>query len=227
MELVAGQILRSFEPAFEPRALGVGAFASARLGFGATRSRTRECRLVAHRLPFGVAELTSPPIDLFAPKRHERLERIALFHRRSSQAMPESNIAGRAWLSERANPRSSMSGAKRPPDQLDRARATVRHELFGGTGAVHVWDLGATTPPFTAVLYCELDPGGRVGDHVQQADHEVVVVVSGEAVLYVNGAAKACLEGDAVAVPLGARLAIDNASMETPVRYVIVKARRE
>jgi quercetin dioxygenase-like cupin family protein len=112
-------------------------------------------------------------------------------------------------------------------DPLDPARASIRRELFGGTGEVRVWDLGATTPPFTAVLYCELDPGGRVGAHVQQSDHEVVIVVAGEAVLYVDGAPKACREGDAVAVPLGARLEIDNASAEAPVRYVIVKAKRE
>ncbi len=94
-------------------------------------------------------------------------------------------------------------------------------------GEVRVWDLGAATPPFTAVLYCELDPGGRVGAHVQQADHEVVVVVAGEAVLYVDGMARGCATGDAVAVPLGAKLEIDNASAEAPVRYVIVKAKRE
>ena len=92
---------------------------------------------------------------------------------------------------------------------------------------MRVWDLGAATPPFTAVLYCELEAGARVGDHVQQADHEVVVVISGEAVLYVDGVAKGCVPGAAVAVPLGSKLAIDNASVEAPVRYVIVKARRE
>lgn len=112
-------------------------------------------------------------------------------------------------------------------EPLDPARATIRRELFGGTGEVRVWDLGAATPPFTAVLYCELDPGGRVGAHVQQSDHEVVIVVSGEAVVYVDGAARGCAEGDAVAVPLGARLEIDNASAQAPVRYVIVKARRD
>jgi hypothetical protein len=96
MELGAREILGSFEPAFETRPLGLAAFPRACFGFGAPRSRSRESRLVARRLPFGNSELTSTPIDLFAPKRHERLERIALFHRRSSQAMPESNIAGRA-----------------------------------------------------------------------------------------------------------------------------------
>jgi quercetin dioxygenase-like cupin family protein len=112
-----------------------------------------------------------------------------------------------------------------PKNPLDPTRASVRNALFGGTGAVRVWDLGATTPPFTAVLYCELDPGGRVGEHVQEADQEVVIVVAGEAVLYVDGRARASVPGDAVALPLGSRLSIDNASPTDPVRYVIVKAR--
>jgi quercetin dioxygenase-like cupin family protein len=113
-----------------------------------------------------------------------------------------------------------------PKNPLDPSRASVRHALFGGTGAVRVWDLGATTPPFTAVLYCELDPGGRVGEHVQQTDQEVVVLVAGEAVLYVDGRARPCVAGDAVALPLGSKLEIDNASPSEPVRYVIVKASR-
>ena len=112
-----------------------------------------------------------------------------------------------------------------PKDPLDPARATIRHDLFGGSGAVRVWDLGATTPPFTAVLMCELDPGGRVGEHVQQTDQEVIVLISGEAVLYVDRRARGCVPGDAVALPLGSTLSIDNASPTLSVRYVIVKAR--
>jgi quercetin dioxygenase-like cupin family protein len=112
-----------------------------------------------------------------------------------------------------------------PNDPLDPARASVRNELFGGTGSVRVWDLGGVTPPFTAVLYCELDPGGRVGEHVQASDHEVVIVVAGEAVLYVDGQPRGCVSGDAVALPRGSRLAIDNASPSSSVRYLIVKAR--
>jgi quercetin dioxygenase-like cupin family protein len=122
---------------------------------------------------------------------------------------------------KKATLRSPRRGAP-----LDPSLADVRRELFGGVGAVRVWDLGATTPPFTAVLFCELDPGGRVGEHVQKEDTEVVVVVSGEAVLYVDGRARGCVPGDAVALPLGSKLSIDNASPTAPVRYVIVKARR-
>ncbi len=109
-------------------------------------------------------------------------------------------------------------------DPLDPTRADARHALFGGEGTVRVWDLGARVAPFTAVLYCELEPGGRVGRHVQERDPEIVVVVEGEAVLRVDGRARACVRGGAVALPLGATLEIDNASIDAPVRYLIVKA---
>jgi uncharacterized cupin superfamily protein len=113
----------------------------------------------------------------------------------------------------------------RPPDPFDPARASVRTELFGGQGSVKVWDLGGAKPPFTAILFCELDPGGTVGEHVQRTDHEVVIVLSGEAVLYVNAVPHACVPGAAVPLRLGERLSIDNASPTAPLRYLIVKAR--
>jgi quercetin dioxygenase-like cupin family protein len=111
-------------------------------------------------------------------------------------------------------------------DPLDPARASVRPALFGGEKAVHVWDCGARTAPFTAVLFCRLEPGGRVGKHRQDTDDEVVVVVGGEGVLYVDGAAHAAMRGSAVALPLGSTLEIDNASLDAWLEYVIVKARR-
>jgi quercetin dioxygenase-like cupin family protein len=118
-----------------------------------------------------------------------------------------------------------MSDGTVPESPLDPTRASVRHALFGGTGSVRVWDLGGTTPPFTAVLLCELDPGGRVGEHVQQSDHEVVIVIAGEAVLEVDRRPHAAVPGTAVALPLGSTLSIANASTTNSVRYVIVKAK--
>lgn len=114
---------------------------------------------------------------------------------------------------------------KGPRNPLDPGLATVRHALFGGERAVRVWDLGARTPPFTAVLYCELEPAGRVGEHVQETDDEIVVVVAGEAAIYVDDRAHGAVAGTAVALPRGSRLAIDNASRDAPVCYLIVKAR--
>ena len=121
-----------------------------------------------------------------------------------------------------AEPRDA---AVRDRDPLHPTRASVRRDLFGGQGVVRVWDLGAVTPPFTAALYCELEPGGRVGEHVQESDDELVIVLSGEAAIYVDGRAFGAVAGSNIALPLGARLAIDNASLEAPVRYLIVKAR--
>ncbi len=101
-----------------------------------------------------------------------------------------------------------------------------RLDLFGGEGAVLVEALrGDLCAPFSAALLCELAPGGRVGEHVQQADSEIVIGLEGEAVLYVGGRARAVAPGVVVALPLGQTLAIDNASPEEPFRYLIVKAR--
>ncbi len=65
---------------------------------------------------------------------------------------------------------------------------------------------------------------GRVGKHVQSHDDEVVIVLEGEAVIYVQGQPHACVKGSAVPLALGQTLEIDNASPTEPVRYLIVKA---
>jgi quercetin dioxygenase-like cupin family protein len=92
---------------------------------------------------------------------------------------------------------------------LSSAEADRREGLFGGEGAVLVWDLlrGAGAEPFSAVLACELEPGGRVGRHVQQRDPEIVIGLEGEGTAEVDG------------------LAIRNRSREAPLRYLIVKTR--
>lgn len=107
---------------------------------------------------------------------------------------------------------------------LDEAKATIRTDLFGGRGSVRIWDLGARTPPFSATLFCELDANGTVGRHQQESEVEQVVVVEGSATITVSGRAHTCVRGSAVAVPLGAILAIDNGP--APLRYLIIKASR-
>lgn len=110
---------------------------------------------------------------------------------------------------------------------FDRGRAVRRDALFGGAGSVLVQALetGALPPPFTTALLCELSAGGRVGAHVQEHDSEIVVMLAGEAVLYVDGVAHALGPGGVAGLSLGARLEIDNASISEPCRYLIVKAR--
>jgi quercetin dioxygenase-like cupin family protein len=107
---------------------------------------------------------------------------------------------------------------------LDPSRCDARPSLFGGEGTVRVWDLGGRVGALSAVLFCELEPGGRVGKHVQSHDDEVVIVLEGEAVIYVQGQPHACVKGSAVPLALGQTLEIDNASPTEPVRYLIVKA---
>jgi quercetin dioxygenase-like cupin family protein len=101
-----------------------------------------------------------------------------------------------------------------------------REALFGGTGEVLVWDLmeRVALRPFTAVLACELAPGGRVGTHVQEHYAEIVVVTEGEGTAELNGVAHPIAMGAALALPLGATLALANGSSEQPLRYLIIKA---
>jgi quercetin dioxygenase-like cupin family protein len=104
--------------------------------------------------------------------------------------------------------------------------ADRRRALFGGVGEVRVWSLmPGTVPPFECVLGCELDPGGSVGAHRQEACAEVVVVTEGEGLARVGAAEVRLRPGTAVPVPLGAVLSLQNGSSEAPLRYLIVKAR--
>jgi quercetin dioxygenase-like cupin family protein len=98
--------------------------------------------------------------------------------------------------------------------------------LFGGRGAVRVWNLlGAAAPPFTAVLSCELEPGGSVGSHVQQEFPEIVIFLEGEGVAKVDGREHAALAGRTVHLPLGSVLSIENRSGTVPLVYLIIKTR--
>lgn len=110
---------------------------------------------------------------------------------------------------------------------LSSAEADRREGLFGGEGAVLVWDLlrGAGAEPFSAVLACELEPGGRVGRHVQQRDPEIVIGLEGEGTAEVDGEPWALVPGAVVHLPHGRGLAIRNRSREAPLRYLIVKTR--
>ncbi len=92
---------------------------------------------------------------------------------------------------------------------------------------MHVWDLlgRAAADPFAAVLYCELDPGGSVGRHVQEEHPEIVVGLDGIGEARVGDLPHPLGPGDVVHLPLGAVLAIENRSSDAPLTYLIVKAR--
>jgi quercetin dioxygenase-like cupin family protein len=101
-----------------------------------------------------------------------------------------------------------------------------REALFGGTGEVLVWDLmeRPVLRPFTAVLACELAPGGRVGTHVQEHYAEIVVVTEGEGTAELDGVACPITMGAVLALPLGSTLSLANRSSAQPLRYLIIKA---
>jgi quercetin dioxygenase-like cupin family protein len=122
--------------------------------------------------------------------------------------------------------RMRPSVARRIDMALDDRKAARREALFGGRGAVRVWDmLGARqAPPFAAALWCELDPGGSVGRHVQEHFPELVIGIEGQGEARVDDRAYALGQGDAVHLPLGSILAITNLSSDHPLRYLIVKA---
>ena len=109
---------------------------------------------------------------------------------------------------------------------LDKNNAFVQENLFGGTGAVHIWNLlgRRTAPPFSAALWCELEPGGSVGPHVQQADAEVVIAVSGEGLATAGGKTHHMGPGVLVHLPLGDTLALENTSESIPLVYLILKS---
>jgi quercetin dioxygenase-like cupin family protein len=110
--------------------------------------------------------------------------------------------------------------------KLDPAGADRREALFGGQGAVLVWDLmrGQALEPFSAVLGCELEPGASVGPHVQQRDPEIVICLEGRGTAKVNGQAHALEPGAVVALPHGSTLALANEEPAAPLRYLIIKA---
>lgn len=109
--------------------------------------------------------------------------------------------------------------------QVKKGRGFPQRALFGGEGAVTVWDLlgGSAAPPFTAVLSCELDPRGSVGRHVQEEYAEIVIGLEGDGEATVDGEARELGPGDVVHLPLGAVLSIANRG-DAPLRYLIIKA---
>jgi quercetin dioxygenase-like cupin family protein len=102
----------------------------------------------------------------------------------------------------------------------------IQTNLFGGVGEVRVWSLlQGAAEPFTAVLMCELAPGGSVGRHMQQEFAEVVIGIAGEGEASVDGITQRIGPLTSLHLPLGAILTIANGSQQEPLRYMIVKAR--
>ncbi|HEY2733752.1 MAG TPA: cupin domain-containing protein [Polyangiales bacterium] len=102
----------------------------------------------------------------------------------------------------------------------------VRSDLFGGIGSVRVTSLlSGAAEPFTAILSCELAASGSVGPHRQEEFPEIILGCAGSGVATIDGVAHPLEPGDALFLPLGAVLAIENRSSASALCYFIVKAR--
>lgn len=101
----------------------------------------------------------------------------------------------------------------------------LRRDLFGGTGAVKVYNLDPSPmPPFAAALWCELEAGGNVGRHLQEHCPEIVLGLEGDGEATVGEQAFPLKAGSVVQLPLGSVLALRNLSSDKPLRYLIIKA---
>ncbi|NVB37382.1 cupin domain-containing protein [Pseudenhygromyxa sp. WMMC2535] len=109
---------------------------------------------------------------------------------------------------------------------LGKGAPDLRSELFGGQGTVKVWNLmRQAAPPFTAVLACELEPGGRVGRHRQEHYPEIVIGISGLGEAIVGKQQHGLRPGDMVYLPQGEILELINHRDDEPLQYLIIKAR--
>lgn len=101
----------------------------------------------------------------------------------------------------------------------------IRRDLFGGSGAVKVYNLDPSPmPPFAAALWCELEAGGNVGRHLQEHYPEIVLGLDGDGEATVGEQSFVLKAGCVVQLPLGSVLALRNLSPDTPLRYLIIKA---
>ena len=105
------------------------------------------------------------------------------------------------------------------------ARSAARRDLFGGAGEVKVWSLlrPDALDPFRAALWCELEPKGSVGAHVQEQYPELVICLAGEGVVSAGGQAYTFIPGACVPLAQGEILRIEN-RLDAPLSYLIIKA---
>ena len=107
----------------------------------------------------------------------------------------------------------------------DGAPATVAAKLEFYNPANSVKDRIGVAIIDAAEASGELEPGGSVGTHVQTHFPEIVIVTGGKGVITAANVRHEVAESSVIPLPLGATLAIENASQTEPLTYLIIKAR--
>ncbi|WP_016908915.1 cupin domain-containing protein [Streptomyces xiaopingdaonensis] len=108
-----------------------------------------------------------------------------------------------------------VRGERRPfgPIANDVSGPAVTHRQVGGEGVCR-WKMLMNgmhlEGEWNCVEYVVIEPGGSVGEHVHLRTEEIYYIVSGRALLTMNGEESEVSAGDLVTTPIGAAHAIAN-----------------
>ena len=109
--------------------------------------------------------------------------------------------------------------------QLASLTPSRRRDLFGGHGEVQVWSLlhPHALDPFRAALWCELEPSGVVGRHLQQHYPEILICLAGTGTVNIGQQSHDFIPGVCLTLPRGEILHI-TCGDQAPLNYLIIKA---
>jgi mannose-6-phosphate isomerase-like protein (cupin superfamily) len=98
------------------------------------------------------------------------------------------------------------------------------HELIGGEGTCHWKQLingMHLTGPWNCVEYVVLPPGSSCGEHTHRATEEIYYILSGSAVMHIDGERVQVEAGDVITETIGAAHTIANHTEHDMEMYVI------
>lgn len=74
---------------------------------------------------------------------------------------------------------------------------------------------------WNCVEYVVIEPGGSVGEHVHVRTEEIYYILSGQAIVTMNGVELTCLAGDLITTPIGSSHSIANRTAEDMGFFVV------
>lgn len=75
---------------------------------------------------------------------------------------------------------------------------------------------------WNCVEYVVIEPGASIGEHVHVRTEEIYYIISGHALMKINGESIPCSAGDLITAPIGTAHGIENQSQEE-VRFFVVE----